>query len=265
MRQVLGTVAVVVILYLLVCAVMFAGQRALIYFPQPRSPASPLPAMALEREGEQVLVTVREAERTTALPGAAAEEATRKAALLYFGGNAEDAAAALPALSRLYPDRTLYALHYRGYGGSSGRPTEAGLVGDGLALFDAVAATHPRILVLGRSLGSGIATQVAAQRPVEQVVLVTPYNSLLGLAADLYPWLPVKWLLKDRYESWRAAPRITAPTRIVVAEQDHIVPRASSEALLAAFAPGVATFAVVTGTDHNSILGHPGLARALGR
>jgi pimeloyl-ACP methyl ester carboxylesterase len=178
-------------------------------------------------------------------------------ALVYFGGNAEDVSYALPVLARAYPQHALYLLHYRGYGGSTGEPSERALFADALALFDDVHREHPNIVVVGRSLGSGVATYLASKRPVARLVLVTPYDSLEDVAVRHYPYLPVRWLLRDRFESSKYAPRITAPTLVIAAEHDEIIPRASTDALLARFRHGLAVFKVVTGTTHNTISESP--------
>jgi pimeloyl-ACP methyl ester carboxylesterase len=117
----------------------------------------------------------------------------------------------MPALSVAFPDRAIYLLHYRGYGGSSGTPSEKALFADALTLFDEVRTKHSSVDVVGRSLGSGVAVYVASLRPVARLVLVTPFDSLEGLAALRFPYVPVKWLLRDKFESWRFAPQVTAP------------------------------------------------------
>lgn len=237
MRGLSGIAVTLAIGYALICLLMWFGQRWLIYFPQPRQ--SHVPAMVIESHGERLVVSTRPADGGDAV--------------IYFGGNAEDVTWSLPELGRAFPSHALYLMHYRGYGGSTGQPSEAGLVRDGLTLFDHVHRDHARIVIVGRSLGSGVAVQVASQRPVSRLVLVTPYDSLLALARDRYPWLPVGWLLRDPFDSARVAHRIEAPTLIVVAERDDVVPVASSRALLSRFAPGVATLAQLRGTDHGSI------------
>jgi pimeloyl-ACP methyl ester carboxylesterase len=98
-------------------------------------------------------------------------------------------------IQRSVSDYAVYLLNYRGFGGSGGSPSEEAIAEDALALFDQVYASHPQIAVVGRSLGSGVAVRLASQRPVQQLILVTPYNSLEEIAEQQYPWLPVKWLL----------------------------------------------------------------------
>ena len=84
---------------------------------------------------------------------------------------------------------------------------------------------------------------------MRRLVLVTPYDSLQEIAAGLYPWMPVRWLLRDKYESWRYAPRVRAPTVLIEAEHDEVIPRASTRQLLERFAPGVASLVVVPGAE----------------
>lgn len=174
-------------------------------------------------------------------------------ALIYFGGNAEDVGFNMQPFSAGIPDRALYLLNYRGYGGSSGKPSQRALFGDALALFDEVHRKYPDVEVVGRSLGSGIAVYLASVRPVSRLVLVTPFNSIQEIAASLYPYFPIRWLLLDKYESWRFAPRVNAPTLLIAAEHDEVIPRASTERLLSHFASGVASLVVLDGTSHNTI------------
>ena len=242
-------VAVAALVYLGLCGALFLYQRELIYFPQPRSPVGDASTLTLPADGAQVLVTVR----LRAGPDA----------LLYFGGNAEDVSFSLADFSTAFPDHAVYLQHYRGYGGSSGKPSEAALFADALALFDKVRAEHRNVVVVGRSLGSGVAVHLASLRPVARLVLVTPYDSLQDLAARQYPYFPVRWLLLDKFESWRYAQEVSAPTLLVAAEHDEVIPRASTQALYKRFRAGVATIEVVAGTSHNTISESPEYMRLL--
>lgn len=238
-RAIIGVVVVVVVLYVGWCAALFFLQRSLIYFPQPRAFGAGDATAKLLVPGAALQVSVRPR------PGAKA--------LLYLGGNAEDVSASLAPFSNALPDYALYLLHYRGYGGSSGKPSEEALHTDALALFDKVYAEHPNVDVVGRSLGSAVAIRLASDRPVSRLVLVTPYDSLQELAAQQFPYIPVRWLLLDKYEAWRYAPHVSAPTVILAAEFDEIIPRSSTEQLYSRFATGVASYKVIAGVGHNSI------------
>jgi pimeloyl-ACP methyl ester carboxylesterase len=88
-------------------------------------------------------------------------------------------------------------------------------------------------------------------------VLVTPYDSLADVAAQHFPYVPVRWLLRDKYESWRYAPQVTAPTWIIVAEDDEVIPRSSSDRLRTRFREGIVSYVVLPGVGHNTIQDSP--------
>lgn len=237
--MILGLVGATASVYLLLCAWVYATQRGQIYFPTPERTHARAEALWIDSEGERIKVwAVRR-------PG--------PHAMIYFGGNADDAAGHVDAFADALPGHSIYLVNYRGYGGSTGRPSEAGLVADAVAVFDHVRRAHPDIAVVGRSLGSGIAVQLALARPVAGLVLVTPFDSLVNLARTYFGWLPVGLLLRDRYESARNAASITAPVLAVIAADDEIIPRARAEALAAAFRPEQIEVLVVPGVGHNTL------------
>ncbi len=239
MRAIHMAMAILVTVYVGVCVGMFVFQRSLIYHPQPREVIAAQSTMPLPVQGADLVVTVR-------------AHAGPKA-ILYFGGNGEDVSSNLESFSKAFPDHALFLLHYRGYGGSTGSPSEKANNSDAAALFDVVYGQHSEVSVIGRSLGTGIAVRLASEKPVSRLVLVTPYNSLEEIAAGQYPYLPVRWLLLDRYESWKYAPGISVPTTILVAEDDEVIPRSSTEKLFTRFRGGVASMLIIEGVGHNDI------------
>jgi len=184
-------------------------------------------------------------------------------ALLYFGGNAEDVRGSLPTLANAFPSHAIYGMHYRGYNGSAGSPSETALHHDALALYDQVKQSHPDIVVAGRSLGSGVAVRLASERPTAHLVLIAPYNSIQELAASQFPYLPIRWLLLDKFESWRYAPMVTAPVLILEAEHDEVIPDASTRALVGHFRRDLVAFTVIRGAGHNTISEFPAYLAAL--
>lgn len=226
------------LLYLAACFALWKSQRSYLYFPVLERQAD-VPTLVLPRGNVQVIVSTL--------------ERAGPQAVLYLGGNAEDVSRTVPQLAGEFPQAAIYALHYRGYGGSGGSPTEAALLGDTLALFDRIHREHAQVRVIGRSLGSGLAVHLASLRPVSNLVLVTPYDSIAGIAASQFPYFPTDWLLQDRYDSWKYASRVKAPTLLILAEHDQVIPRSSSLQLLDAFAPGVAHAVMIPGAGHNDI------------
>jgi fermentation-respiration switch protein FrsA (DUF1100 family) len=157
----------------------------------------------------------------------------RARALVYYGGNGEGLDWLVPVLATLLPDHTAYLVAYRGYGASEGTPSERVLTSDALAVHDHAAARHPGpVDVLGRSLGSGVAVQVAVRRDVERLVLVTPFDSLVATGADLFPRLPVRHLLLDRWDSAGVAHLLRARVLVVRAGRDALVRPPRTDRLL---------------------------------
>ncbi len=181
----------------------------------------------------------------------------RDRVLVYFGGNGERLDLWREVVAQQLPNHTTYLMAYRGYGASDGRPSQDALGADALALVDHVTARHPGapVAVLGRSLGSGVAVHVAAARPVDRVVLVTPFDSLVATAADLFPGLPVAQLIADRWDSAAIAPEVRAPVLVLRAALDVVVRPARTDALVAALSdPVVISFPE---SDHNDISDDP--------
>ena len=234
-------------IYVVICGVLFFVQRSLLFHPVPAAGGGMVTSIDVAGVGLRIATQPHDGPR----------------AILYFGGNAEDVSRTVPELAAAFPDRAIYALHYRGYGGSGGRPSEAALHGDAAAVFDFVARKHGEIDVVGRSLGSALATRLAATRPVRRLVLVTPFDSILAIAGRLFPYLPVRLLLADRFESVRDAPRVTVPTLVIAAGRDEVVPAAHTRRLLQAFPAGIATERAFPSAGHNDVSFDAGYLEAI--
>jgi uncharacterized protein len=205
-----------------------------LYYPQPHSEAAwraigdRTGAELVEVIGEQVAL------RGWYLPPSNAS--SRAPVVIYFGGNGEEVSWMLGEARRL-AGHGLLAVNYRGYGASGGAPLEQSLYDDAVVLYDWLAARPDvdaeRIVVWGRSLGTGVATWLAARRPVSAVILTSPYDSIEALARLHYP--PIAFLVGQRFDSISRAPTVGAPMLAIVAGRDMIVPTAHSERLVAAW------------------------------
>lgn len=248
-RHMLVLFALPLLAYAAVCGLMYFNQRDFIYFPQ-LTHGDLATDFALERDG----VTLR---GWAVNPG-------QPDPILYFGGNAERVEGNRDDFAAWFPRRSVYLLAYRGYGASQGEPSEAALAGDAVALYDLVRSRHPgqRISLIGRSLGSGVAAHVAARRPVDRLALVTPFDSLAAAAQGHYPWLPVGWLMTDRYDSAALLASYPGPVLVLHAGRDAVVPAARTAALVEALAmpPEVVVF---PRADHNDVHLQPGYGAAL--
>lgn len=228
--------------YVLVGVVLFFFQRAFLYFPTEKIPHSYDQENILnENETIEVIVLNK----------------GKKEALLYFGGNAEPVIYNTVDFLKAFPLHTVYLFNYRGYGGSSGKPTEKGIYSDALFLFDNVRKKHSKISVIGRSLGSGVATYLASKRPMEKLVLITPFDSIKSVAQSKFPIYPMSLLLKDKFDSINRVKYIQAKTIAIVAENDQIIPNKHSFKLTNEFPPDQITVKVIADSDHNDISDKP--------
>ncbi len=169
----------------------------------------------------------------------------RGRALVYFGGNGERLDVWQEVFADRFPDHTTYLMAYRGYGASDGLPSQRSLSDDALAVIDHVAERHPdvQVDVVGRSLGSAVAVHVATRRPLAHLVLVTPFDSLVATAEDLFPGLPATKLIQDRWDSAAIASDVRAPVLVLRADRDAVVRPARTEALVRVLAdPVVVSF-----------------------
>jgi uncharacterized protein len=227
------------LVYAAICAALYFAQRSMLYFPTPESRSEHAEVLTIATDGALLKIW------HVPNPG--------DRALLYFGGNGEDVAANIAPLSTALPHIALYFANYRGYGGSTGAPSERAILADAEILFDRVRAQHSHVAVVGRSLGSGVAVHLASVRDVSKLALVTPYDSVLRIAQGRLPFVPVSWLLEDTFDSLSKAPRVHAPVLVLLAELDSSIPRANSERLVSAFGAGQASVHTFSGADHNSI------------
>lgn len=242
-KTLLLLLSVPLILYTLLCLLLFAFQRKMIYFPVPEVSIPGVAHVVLDTGEVRLKVWTLNPEE--------------ERALLYFGGNAENVANNIGVFKTLFPRHTVYLLNYRGYGGSSGAPDEEGFYRDAALLYTYASRRHRGVSVMGRSIGSAVATYLASREPVEKLVLVTPFDSAVAVAKRLYPMFPVEMLMRDRFDSAGRAGEITAPTLIVASEDDGVIPKANTQRLVNAVTAAPLEVVMLRETDHNTIHLHP--------
>lgn len=149
----------------------------------------------------------------------------------------------------------MFAPIYRGYGASTGTPSEDGLYADARAAYDALIArgfTPDDIVIHGHSLGTGVAVWLSSQVPSRALVLEAPYTATVDVASDLYPWLPVSALMRDRFENRERIAEIKAPLLIVHGTADETIPFAMGRRLYD-MAPLPKRFVPMEGSGHNTL------------
>jgi len=236
--------------YALVVAGAYLLQRQLMYHPD-RTRVAPV---VLGLDGVEEVVLQRPAGVDLIAWFAAPQDG--RPTIVFFHGNAGSVASRAARVA-YWAGRGhgVFFMNYRGYGGSGGSPSEADNVADAIAALDYLAErgiAAERTVVYGESLGSSVAVQVAAQRPVAAVVLEAPFTSATDVAAGVYPFLPVRLLLKDRYNSMALIEDIDVPLLIVHGRGDRIVPFAHGERLFAR-AREPKTFFAVPDAAHNDL------------
>lgn len=236
----------------LLCLFIYVQQERLIFYPRANDPA-------LREQWRWQRVEIPSGEHVLEGWWADAGAPESNLTLVYFGGNAEDVLFTARNAARLAAKRML-VVNYRGYGGTKGKPTQQALFEDALAIHAYVlgpgGAEAQDIVVMGRSLGSGVATLLAAKREVRAAVLITPFDSIKAVAARHYPALLVEWLLRHPFPSAEMAPQARVPALFLVAENDEVIAPAHAYALARAWGgPNqVRAFAHV---GHNDIDQHP--------
>jgi pimeloyl-ACP methyl ester carboxylesterase len=241
-RMLIGLLLVPVLGYLAICGLMYWKQRDLVYYGEYTRVEAATTDFALARDDGVVL-------RGWVVNADASD------VVLYFGGNGENVGGMRESLRLWLPRRASYLLAYRGYGASDGVPGQDLLFADALALYDDVVARHPgaRVAVVGRSLGSGVAAHLAAHRPVERLVLVTPYDTLADVAGRHYPWLPTSLLVTERFDSVRWLRGFRGPVLVIRAGRDEIIPAANTDRLIAGLTPEPQVLALAD-AGHNDVL-----------
>lgn len=155
--------------------------------------------------------------------------------VVYFGGRSEDVYWITQDAQRIFPGMSVLAINYRGYGKSQGKPSEAKIIEDATYLIDWL--VHEKrvdvadIALVGRSLGSGVAVQVASKRAVGATVLITPYDSIAAVAKDRFPWVP-NFVLRHRFDSMKVASSITCPVMVLRAQDDQVITPSHTDRLV---------------------------------
>jgi len=233
-RRLTIVLGVLLLGYAVLVALVWAFQRRLVYFPGPRPGATPADfGLAFE----PVVLETADGVRLAAwfLPA----RHPGGGVVLVCHGNAGTIADRLGLASLfLETGRAVLLFDYRGYGASDGRPSEQGLYRDAEAawahLVERRGFEPGEVAVYGESLGGAVAIELARRRPVGRVVAEAAFTSLADLGAELYRWLPVRWLASERFDNAAKVGELTVPLLLVHSREDEIVPFAHALRLLAA-------------------------------
>jgi pimeloyl-ACP methyl ester carboxylesterase len=243
--------------FFVLCALLYWRQDNLIFFPRPND------ALLLQKQ-QANRVEIRAS--GAVLEGWWVENlnAASQAVILYFGGNGEDVLYTATT-APLFDARRMLVVNYRGYGRSAGKPSQKALYDDALAIYEYAIGSGVRaeqIVVMGRSLGSGMAAMLAGSRPVGAAILITPYDSVAAVAARHYSFFPVRLLLRHPFPSLGWAKQAKAPALIIAGERDTLIPPLHAQRLYDAWA-GTKQIHVLAGSGHGDIELHPDYYRLI--
>ena len=235
--------------YLSILVLVWCFQSRILFPASAVRPADPLPPGA-----ERLVLDTPDGERLQGVHIAAKTGTGAGPVILGFGGNAWNADETAVYLHDLYPRAEIVAFHYRGYPPSGGTAGADFLVADAPLVFDLVASRFAKrpVVAIGFSVGSGVAASLAGRRPVAGLILVTPFDSLMRVARDRYPWLPVRWLFRHEMDVAGRLRSSPVPTALIAGETDSLVPPARTDKLRASV--GNLVFdRVIPGAGHNDI------------
>ena len=196
--------------YLFIVLAMYLLQRHLLYFPTSVPGKLNHEVITIESDDLKVKVVVSNTHYDKAV--------------IYFGGNGENVYNSVSAMEDAFTDHAVYFVNYPGYGGSSGTPSEVTINQAANDVYAYVSKKHQSVALVGRSLGTGVAFNLASKHRVSHLILISPYDSIASVANTHYPFLPNSWLIKDRFDSESRADNVSGHILILIAEQDNVIP-----------------------------------------
>lgn len=244
----------VVILYLCVCTFFYFKQDAMLFHPKASSEKHITELLSLHPDVDTISFTMKDGTKTCGFISKTTD--TCKVPLvLYFGGNAEEVSHLINKKS--YVGASKFALlNYRGFGLSEGQPSEKTMFSDALEIYDQLASDHSidstHIIVIGRSIGTGVATYLSAHRKIKATILITPYESMSNVAQKKYPFVPVSLLIQHPFNSKEYAKTVGTPALALIAKNDMVIPKEHAYALMRVWKGE--TTSLELDEDHQSII-----------
>ncbi|HYN46595.1 MAG TPA: alpha/beta hydrolase [Allosphingosinicella sp.] len=248
-----------VVVYFFILITLFLAQTSMLFPVGHIGPDTRLPAAA-----ERLEIAAASGERLHGLHIPSDRRRGERLLILGFGGNAANASGTAAELHDLFPEADVVTFYYRGYPPSEGSPSAEALQEDSLRIHDIMIGRFrpDRTVAVGFSVGSGVAASLAGHRPLDGLILVTPFDSLGRVAASHYRWLPVRLLFRHDMEPAVNLRRSPTPVAIIAGGRDDLVPGPRTQALRLAV-PILAFDRTIEDAGHNDIYGHPEFEEAM--
>lgn len=245
---------IILVLYATVCALLYFNQDDLLFHPQPTTAKEVTEILNKHPEFDTLSFVMKDGNRTC---GYISKDTIKEKLplVLYFGGNAEEVSH-LAEKYKYFPNTIMVLMNYRSFGLSQGKISEQTMFSDALEVYDKMMA-NPKVdtnhvIVMGRSMGTGVATYVASQRKVNATVLITPYESIIDVAQEKYPFVPIGLFIKHPFKSKEYATSITSPVLALIAKKDDVIPPHHAYNLVKAWKGS--TEALEVNEDHSTIM-----------
>lgn len=245
---------IVLVLYASICALLYFNQDDLLFHPQPNTPKEVTAILNKYAEFDTLTFVMKDGNQTC---GYISKDTIKEKLplVLYFGGNAEEVSH-LSEYKKYFPNTIMALINYRSFGLSQGIISEKTMFSDALEVYDKL-VTNPevdanKVIVIGRSIGTGVATYLSSQRKTSATVLITPYENMIDVAFEKYPFVPISLLIKHRFESDKYAPNISSPMLALISANDQVIPKHHAYKLKEVWKGK--TEALEVNEDHNSIM-----------
>lgn len=245
---------IIVVIYIGICTLLYFSQDSLLFHPQPTDQSEIAKIIQSNPGFDTISFIMQDGNRTS---GFLSKDTVpeKQPLVLYFGGNAEEVSH-LMEYRNYFPNTVMALINYRSYGLSKGTISEKTMFSDALEVYDQL-ITNPKvdrdkIIVVGRSIGTGVATYLSSQRKTRATVLITPYENMIEVAFEKYPFVPIGLLINHRFESDLYAPKIETPMLALISANDQVIPKHHAYALTKAWKGK--TDVLEVNENHNSIM-----------
>jgi hypothetical protein len=233
---------------------LYLNQDDLLFHPQPTSKQEIADILKSYPDFDTLTFIMKDGNRTC---GFISKDTIKEKLplVLYFGGNAEEVSH-LADYKKYFPNSVMVMVNYRSFGLSQGTISEKTMFADALEAYDKLIINPEidatKIIVIGRSIGTGVATYLSSQRKTTATILITPYENMIDVAFEKYPFVPISLLIKHRFESDTYAPSITSPMLALISANDQVIPKHHAYKLKEAWKGK--TDVLEVNEDHNSII-----------
>ncbi|MES2761093.1 MAG: hypothetical protein V4677_02760 [Bacteroidota bacterium] len=242
------------IIYLAICTLLYVKQDDLLFHPQPNTNKEVAEIIRTYTEFDTICFQMSDGNRTY---GYISKDTIKEKLplVLYFGGNAEEVSH-LADFKKNFPNTVMALINYRSFGLSQGVISEKTMFSDALEVYDQLMKNPEidpnKVIVIGRSIGTGVATYLSSLRKTNATVLITPYENMIDVAFEKYPFVPISLLIKHRFESDKYAPNISTPMLALISKNDQVIPKHHAYALTKVWKGKTEVLEV--NEDHNSIM-----------